>query len=1339
VKAGNNKLSQRRSRCGRLLVAIVLVLCALEVPAGAYEARVPDGYFGVSAPELVELARNSEIARLDRHSAGMKAAGIDWARITFDWRLSEPLVPLVDGAHVYDWTWTDRLVSSLARHDITLVPNPVGAPLWARDLQATLAGCSGNAAVALSRAADFGAYTEAIVRRYGRNGTFWAQNPGIPYRPVQAVEVWNEPNWHGSWCPSPDPEAVAPVLAAGARGVDRADPQARVVLGGLATIKTDARSADGHLRGIATDSFLREILASEPNLAQLVDSVGIHLYESDPSESLSLLGWLRRNLNSVGLAHADMLVTEFGWSTVGPGSVTESARAENYSALLNVLPRTDCGLSGIAPHSWFTFESDTSNPEHWFGIVNPTSADPYASGAAYAAMIETWNGAGETPPPRNVLEVCNASPPDQDGDGWPDENDDYPFDPTRHEGANEPPPPPDGPPQEERTRPALVPDEFFGATDVWLPEEGPQRQAHYDAMRAAGFGLIRQQLIWRNIEPVLGGGGYAWAETDRRALALARRGMRMLPVLINPPAGVEAGGPQVDAAYAAMMGSLAERYGSRGSYWAENGHLDRSLAVRDYEVWQAGNAPWGAWDGTPSAAEYARTYGTTRAAIRAADPQGRAIASLVDRYGGSSAGRFLQEMVQAAPALRGGIDGVYVMAKDARSGAEAEATAADVRSALEATGNSQAKLYVGFGVSTHGEGGVPEPQRASLMSEIANTLPRSDCGVDGAFAFAWATRSEDPANPFDWHGIAALADATLMPTGEALRTVVRSFTGYGEVAPPRVASHGCFRQALDRDADGAPDPVDSHPLDPAQKGSAPEPPSAPSFSSAPPEWSAVRGASLSYSAARATGYQCRLDGGAWRSCGATYSTGDLADGRHTVTVRGIDAAGIVGAQSEHAWTVDTQAPSVAIDAGPGPLTLSDTVTFSMSSNEPGSFRCQHDSGPWRDCGATERIQGLPDGNHMFRVVAVDRAGNATGTYAARGFETRTVPRTPSILSITGTPGQSPKASFEAAFATSYECRYDDEEYAPCSGASSHVPPVPLSHGAHRFYVRGVGGTGTRGPAASAPVQVVDSIDPETRIEGGPDGVALRDSVSFKMASDDPHATFWCKLDAGPWAPCPAEGTFDGLADGEHVLLAFAVDSANNYDKTPAERRFEVRTQPAQAVITAGPAEGAETGPLPRFEFRIPFAARAECRFDSADFDPCSDLGWHQAEEPLAAGPHTFEVRGMGGTGKEGPAAARAFVVVPDSPQPEQWCQGKTATIAGTDAPDDLEGTPAADVIFLGGGADTVASGPGNDVICGGGGDDRLAGDEGRDILIAGSGRDRCRGGAGRDRLRDCER
>jgi hypothetical protein len=44
---------------------------------------------------------------------------------------------------------------------------------------------------------EFFIWTKEAVKRYGYNGDFWAENPTLPYKPVEAWEVWNEPNLAG--------------------------------------------------------------------------------------------------------------------------------------------------------------------------------------------------------------------------------------------------------------------------------------------------------------------------------------------------------------------------------------------------------------------------------------------------------------------------------------------------------------------------------------------------------------------------------------------------------------------------------------------------------------------------------------------------------------------------------------------------------------------------------------------------------------------------------------------------------------------------------------------------------------------------------------------------------------------------------------------------------------------------------------------------------------------------------------------------------------------------------------------------------------------------------------
>lgn len=80
------------------------------------------------------------------------------------------------------------------------------------------------------------------------------------------------------------------------------------------------------------------------------------------------------------------------------------------------------------------------------------------------------------------------------------------------------------------------------------------------------------------------------------------------------------------------------------------------------------------------------------------------------------------------------------------------------------------------------------------------------------------------------------------------------------------------------------------------------------------------------------------------------------------------------------------------------------------------------------------------------------------------------------------------------------------------------------------------------------------------------------------------------------------------------------------------------------------------------------------------------------------------------------------------------CQGRAATIVGSDADDTMVGTEGPEVILGLGGNDTITGLGGDDVICGGAGNDVLLGREGRDRLLGETGRDRLFGDSGNDVL-----
>jgi CSLREA domain-containing protein len=83
---------------------------------------------------------------------------------------------------------------------------------------------------------------------------------------------------------------------------------------------------------------------------------------------------------------------------------------------------------------------------------------------------------------------------------------------------------------------------------------------------------------------------------------------------------------------------------------------------------------------------------------------------------------------------------------------------------------------------------------------------------------------------------------------------------------------------------------------------------------------------------------------------------------------------------------DKKAPETTIIKGPKARTHSRTARFKFTSSEAGSnYRCKLDRKPFRPCRPGKRYKGLKPGKHVFKVKAIDLAGNVDPTPAKRTF------------------------------------------------------------------------------------------------------------------------------------------------------------------------------------------------------------------------------------------------------------------------------------------------------------------------------------------------------------------
>ena len=118
-----------------------------------------------------------------------------------------------------------------------------------------------------------------------------------------------------------------------------------------------------------------------------------------------------------------------------------------------------------------------------------------------------------------------------------------------------------------------------------------------------------------------------------------------------------------------------------------------------------------------------------------------------------------------------------------------------------------------------------------------------------------------------------------------------------------------------------------------------------------------------------TAMECSLDAGAWFACGGAsgpLTLPALADGQHTLRVRGVLNGAVDRYPAIRTWVVDTTAPDTMFN------------DFRITANEPvAGFRCRLDG---VNVACSTILPSTP-GTHTFEVAASDHAGNVDPTPA----------------------------------------------------------------------------------------------------------------------------------------------------------------------------------------------------------------------------------------------------------------------------------------------------------------------------------------------------------------------
>jgi Bacterial Ig-like domain len=276
------------------------------------------------------------------------------------------------------------------------------------------------------------------------------------------------------------------------------------------------------------------------------------------------------------------------------------------------------------------------------------------------------------------------------------------------------------------------------------------------------------------------------------------------------------------------------------------------------------------------------------------------------------------------------------------------------------------------------------------------------------------------------------------------------------------------------------------------------------------------------------------------------------------------------AAASEEYVEDSTPPVASVTGGPDGLTNDSTPIFSFSATDavgPISFECSIDTGTpnFGNCSGPGNTHTpanpLTDGRYTFRVRATDAAGNSD--VATRSFQVDATPPSASVDSgpSGATTEKSPTFTFsgsDAAGPVTFQCSIDTGTpgFRACSGpGSSDTPSSPLADGFYTFRVRATDAAGNSSVASrSFSIQTPQS-PPETTISKGPKKTR-KTRPSFKFTSNEPGASFECKLDKRPFAACTSPFRTPKLRHGKHKLQVRAVGSGGT-DGTPAVRKFRV--------------------------------------------------------------------------------------------------------------------------------------------------------------------------------------
>ncbi len=274
------------------------------VEAGALASTaqaLPAKFWGIVPQETPTL---DQLQRIKRGGVGSIRIPIQWGAVQ----------PAPGGA--LDWSSVDPVVMGAAQAGLDVLPFVSGAPSWA--VPAVAVDRSGFKAPKTlpvktpGEAAAWKSFLALAVGRYGPGGSFWAENPGIPPRPIRTWQIWNEENFF-YFVAKPSPADYGKLVEVSRQAIKSVDPGAKILLGGMFALPSH-----GPPQAYPAYKFLSLMYKRTPGIKADFDGVALHPYATKYQYLAPEIDQVRAALKSSGDNGVPLWITELGWSSGHP-------------------------------------------------------------------------------------------------------------------------------------------------------------------------------------------------------------------------------------------------------------------------------------------------------------------------------------------------------------------------------------------------------------------------------------------------------------------------------------------------------------------------------------------------------------------------------------------------------------------------------------------------------------------------------------------------------------------------------------------------------------------------------------------------------------------------------------------------------------------------------------------------------------------------------------------------------------------------------------------------------------------------------------------------------------